>query len=80
MYLSKFSTKFSCSAWHNATLGEIADYGEKHWLRCTNIGPLAARVIKWVIDAAAYGRCPMMATAGPAPDAYVPKRERPQHD
>jgi len=80
MYLSKFSTKFSCSAWRDATLGEIADYGERHWLRCTNIGPLAVQVIKWVIDEAACVRCPMMATAGRAPDAYVPESERPQHD
>jgi len=76
MYLSQFSNKFSCSAWHEATLGEIADYGERHWLRCTNIGALGVEVIKWVIDEAAEGRCPLFAEAGKAPDAYVPKSAR----
>lgn len=76
IYLNKFSDKFSCGAWHNVTLGEIADYGPRHWRRCTNIGDLAVEVIKWVIDETALGRCPLIATAGPAVDAYVPKSER----
>lgn len=66
-----------CGGWSDLTLGQIADLGEREWLRCTNIGPTAVKVIKWIIDAAAEDRCPMMAGSGhAAPDAYVPKRER----
>jgi len=72
-----YSTQRSCGGWKDLTLGEIADLGESHWLKCQNIGPLGVQVIKWVIDAAAEGRCPMRPASGsPAPDAYVPKAER----
>lgn len=66
-----------CGGWSDLTLGQIADLGEKEWLRCANIGQTAVQVIKWIIDEAAEGRCPMMAGSGhPAPDAYVPRSER----
>jgi hypothetical protein len=72
IYWHPSSTTKSCGGWRNHTLGMIADLGEKHWLRCTNIGPLGVKVIKSIIDQAAEGKCPMLAEAGPAPDAYHP--------
>ncbi len=67
-------SRFSAGAWADLTLGEIADLGPTHWLRCSGIGGTAVRVIKWVIDHAAAGKCPMKAGSGkPAHDAYVPR-------
>jgi len=67
----------SRGAWSDLTLGQIADLGERHWRRCSNIGDLGVSVIKWGIDAAAEGRCPMLPASGaPAADAYVPRIER----
>jgi len=80
IYLSPSGKPWSdtgCGAWHDLTLGQIADLGERHWLRCANIGDLGVRVIKWGIDAAAEGRCPMLPASGaPAVDAYIPQAER----
>ena len=62
-----------CGGWKDMTLGDIADLGEKYWLRCTNIGPKVVLVIKWILDEAASGRCPFLAATGrKAADAYVP--------
>lgn len=70
----------SCGAWSDLTLGQVADLGERHWRRCSNIGNLGVKVIKWGIDAAAEGRCPMLLASGaPAADAYVPQAERESH-
>jgi len=70
-------TQYECGAWSDLTLGQIADLGERHWRRCSNIGDLGVSVIKWGIDAAAEGRCPMLPASGaPAADAYVPQAER----
>ena len=62
-----------CGAWHDKTLGYIADLGPRHWLHCHNIGPMGVDVIMWVIDESASGRCPYIPTKGKAPDAYQPK-------
>lgn len=64
--------------WCEMTLGQIADNGERWWIRNgTHIGPKGCQVIRWIIDEAAEGRCPMIGGKGaPAVDAYVPKCER----
>ena len=64
--------------WCDMTLGQLADAGQRWWRRNgANIGPMAMDVIRWVIDEAAEGRCPLKPESGsPAPDAYVPKAER----
>ena len=64
---------FSAGAWSKLTLGQIADLGVMHWLRCSGIGPTAVEVIKWVIDQAAAGQCPMRGGAGKAAGAYEPR-------
>ena len=70
-------TRYECGGWSDMTLGQIADMGERAWRRCSNIGDLGVCVIKWGIDEAAEGRCPMLPGNGaPAADAYVPKAER----
>jgi hypothetical protein len=69
----KGSHGVGCGDWSELTLGDIADLGERHWLRCTNIGPLGVKVIKWGIDQAAIGRHPVLATKGKAVDAYEPQ-------
>jgi hypothetical protein len=73
IYINQHSDARSCGGWSNLTLGEIADLGIKHWMRCRNIGPLGVDVIKWIIDEAAAGRCPILATHGRAADAYDPR-------
>lgn len=71
------NNQFSDHAWKEKTLGEIAAMGPRHWLRCTDIGDMAVKVIKWMIDEAAEGRPRMLATSGePASDAYIPACER----
>lgn len=69
----------SWGGWSALTLGAIANLGERYWLRCNSIGQQAVSVIRWVIDEAAEGRCPMTPSSGlPATDAYVPQSERQQ--
>ena len=66
------------SEWSGMTLGELANMGERWWKRFPGIGEVAADCIKDVIDRAAEGedlRFPSAET--PAPDAYVPRGERP---
>jgi len=60
-------------AWSGLTLGDVADLGERRWLRMSGVGPKGVKLIKWIIDEAAQGRCPMKAGSGhPATDAYAP--------
>lgn len=74
---SSYSARFGKGAWADKALGEIANMGNRHWLRMNGIGPKGAEVIAWIIDEAAEGRCPMKPASGqPATDAYVPKVER----
>jgi len=77
IYINSYSDAWSCGGWSDLTLGDIADLGVRHWGRCRNIGPLGVQVIKWIIDEAAEGRCPMLATKGRAADAYEPRAARP---
>jgi len=73
MFWCELSHPTSCGAWSNLTLGCIADLGEKHWLRCRNIGPKVVMVIKWILDESASGRCPFLGAKGmKASDAYEP--------
>lgn len=64
-------SEFSTGAWSGLTLGQIADLGERHWLRMSDVGATAVEVIKWVIDEAAEGRCPTRIY-----EPYVPRIER----
>lgn len=65
---------YSPGAWNELTLGDIANFGPTHWQRMRGLGPKSIDVIKWVIDEAAEGRCPMNAKSGAASfDAYIPK-------
>lgn len=73
IFWSEGRHEMSCGAWKDLTLGDVADLGEKHWLRCNNIGPKVVLVIKWILDEAASGRCPFLAAKGTkAADAYEP--------
>lgn len=54
--------------WHNISLGELADQGERQWLRNTNIGPVTIAAIKFLIDYAAAGH-----DVTRIKDAYVPQ-------
>ena len=68
------SARMRKGGWTDLTLGEIADLGEQYWILCEGIGYVAVEVIKWVIDHAAAGKCPMKAGSGkPAHDAYRPR-------
>lgn len=41
--------------WAGLTLGDLADMGEREWLRAAGVGPAAVATIKEVIDRAAAG-------------------------
>jgi hypothetical protein len=66
--------EYKGGAWADKTLGDIADMGVRRWKQCIGIGDQCASVIKWAIDRAAEGKCPML--VGIASDAYVPACER----
>lgn len=57
--------------WVGLTLGNLADMGEREWLRATGVGVVAVRVIKEIIDRAAAGE--NVTTAGTGTHSYVPQ-------
>jgi hypothetical protein len=72
---SEYDARYGRGAWHTVTLGDIADFGERRWDRMQGVGPKGVEVIKWIIDEAAQGRCPMKPGSGyPATDAYSPRK------
>ena len=56
--------------WAGLTLGELADMGEREWLRATFVGVLTVGVIKELIDRAAAGED---VTVGIDGDSYQPQ-------
>lgn len=70
-------TRYVPGAWADMTLGELANAGEEYWSRCYRIGDKAVDVIKWIMDEAAEGRCPMHRRSGHQTlGAYIPRAER----
>lgn len=57
--------------WVGLTLGDLADMGERKWLRATGVGAVAVLVIKEIIDRAAAGERVTTAEAGL--HSYVPQ-------
>ena len=57
--------------WADRILGELADMGEREWLRATGVGVVAVRVIKEIIDRAAAGENVLLTGSGA--HLYVPQ-------
>jgi len=57
--------------WAGWTLGELADMGEREWVRASGIGTVAVAVIKEVIDRAAAGED--VTKAGTEAHSYQPQ-------
>ena len=57
--------------WVGKTLGDLAEMGEREWLRAPGVGVVAVRVIKEIIDRAAAGENVLL--TGPGAPAYLPQ-------
>ena len=57
--------------WAGQTLGDLADMGEREWLRASGIGKVAVTIIKEVIDRAAAGE--NVTKPEPGAHSYVPQ-------
>jgi len=57
--------------WAGKTLGDLADMGERQWLRAPGVGVVAVQTIKQIIDRAAAGENVTKAAAGG--NAYMPQ-------
>ena len=57
--------------WVGKTLGDLAEMGEREWLRALGVGVVAVRVIKEIIDRAAAGENVLL--TGPGTHAYLPQ-------
>jgi hypothetical protein len=58
-------------SWHDLTLGQVADKGERDILRHHGVGETALARLREIIDMARAGTLPLK--GGPAPDSLWPK-------
>ena len=57
--------------WTSLTLGDLADMGEREWLRATSVGAVTVSTIKEIIDRAAAGEDVTVKDAGT--HSYTPR-------